>query len=223
VVMRWLAGALEVRVREPELTVQCRGRMPWRRGSGTVGDASVAVRGVGVAHLGLRVVQHDVGRDPATVPLAALDVVQPVDARVLAGVVRGVARHVDLGAVRDVTGAVAGASVAGVGAEVGVAEDLHAVAVVDHVLDGVGVRVVAPDRVAALVGGREGAAARTVDVVHVVAVGLASGTTAGGQQRSGERGDAGEQDIPRTERVTRRSQRGRLDTHRRFPSSVERV
>jgi len=169
--MRWLAKCTEVRVREPELTVQCRGWLPWRDGSVALLDARVECRRVDVAHLSRRVVEHDVGRDPAAVPRTALDVVQRVDAAVLAGVVVDVARHVHLGVVRD---AILGTLEC---VELAAAEDLHAVNVVDVVLHTAGRRT--EDRVSALVARCEGVArGRGLDVVHVVAVGLIGRATA---------------------------------------------
>jgi len=182
-VMRWLAKCTEVRVREPELTVQCRGWLPGRGGSGAVGDARVAVRRVGVAYLGRAAVQHHVGRDPAAVPRATLYVVQTIDAAVLPGVVGGVADHVHLGAVRDVAGAVSGGAVVGERAEARVAEDLDAVVVVDVVLHRLerGAAQVAASSAGHVIAASGAADLLTIaglDVVHVVTGGLACGAAA---------------------------------------------
>lgn len=194
----------DVRVREPELTVQCRTAKVWL--GAALLDAGVQGWCGDVADLGLRVVEHDVGRNPAVVPLATLDVVQGVDGGVLPGVVEDVARHVQPDAEG---GVVAGAL--GVGAERAAAEDLDARAVVDvvrHRLVGVGRVATAVDGVAASLLARCGAGARTVDVVHVVAGGLTFGAAAGDQQRGEKHRCAGEERIAWTKRRTRRVLRG---------------
>lgn len=194
----------DVRVREPELTVQCWTAKVWL--GAALLDARVQRRRGDVAHLGRGAVEHDVGRDPAVVPLATLDVVQGVDGGVLPGGVEDVARHVQLG---TEGGVVAGSL--GVGAERAAAEDLDAPAVVDvvrHRLVGVGRVTAAVDGVAARLLARRGAGARTVDVVHVVAGGLTSGAAAGNQQRGEEHRGTGQERIAWTKRWPRRVLRG---------------
>lgn len=171
-------------LREPELTVQCRGWLPWR-GLLAGRNPRVEGRGVRITQLGLGVVEHHVGGDPALVPLATLELVQRVDAAVLAGVVHDVTHHSHVHAVRDM---VAGAVVC---AELGRPEDLHPVGVVHQVLDAVGclgciaVGAVAAggvasadDGVATLVGRAEGAGA----AARRAGVAVDGGVTAGRQQ-----------------------------------------